>query len=182
MNGKTETIYLDACIFLAHLKNETRQDPRDMAGVEELTQKIDRLEVNLVTSVITLSEVLESGVPVNARDTFLRLFQRRHCHLIDVTARIAEIAHNIRDYYRKQQAIDGLPTVATPDALHLATAIEVECDVFYTFDEKDDPKRKRGLIPLNPVVAGQYSLSIKKPAPTGAIDMPLFPLPPPQKK
>lgn len=81
MTGKTETIYLDACIFLAQLKNETRQDPRDMAGIEELAQSIDRFEVNLVTSVITLSEVLEGGVPPAARDEFLKLFQRRHCQL-----------------------------------------------------------------------------------------------------
>ena len=50
--------------------------------------------------------------------------------------------------------------LTTPDAIHLATAIAIGCDRFFTFDGQD-PKEKRGrkLLPLGPTIAGQYSLA-----------------------
>ena len=172
MSGNDDLVYFDSCIFIAHLKSENRHDPNDMAGVNELVDKIDRSEIQLVTSVLSFSEVLESGVPTNTREQFKLLWGRRNCHLVDVSREIAEIAHNIRDYYRRQQ--DGLPTLTTPDALHLATAISFGCARLYTFDQNDEPGRRRGLIPLSPTIAGQYTLTIKKPAPEGG-QSPLFP-------
>src|SRR5439155_17868067 len=89
---------------------------------------------------------------------------------------IAGIAHNIRDFYSKRN--DGLPTVTTPDALHLATAIAFKCDKFCTFDgadvkRPDKPKRSRPLLSLGDVVAGQYRLVIVKPKPS-LYDLPMF--------
>lgn len=166
MSGKSNNIYWDACIFLAHLKGEVRADPMDMPGIHELVKRIDNKELQLITSVLTLAEVLESSLNADARNRFRLLFQRRNVLLIDVTARIAEISHNIRDYYQQRKATDNLPTVGTPDAIHIATAIEYQCDRFYTFDEKDEPRRRRAIIPLSPVIANQYNLIIEKPAPT----------------
>ena len=167
MSGKSDRIYFDSCIFLAHLKNEQRSDPSDMAGVNDLVDKIDRGETHLATSVISLAEVLESSLSSDARDKFEDLWKRRNCHLVEVNRKIAEIAHNIRDYYRRQQQKDGLPTLSTPDAIHVATAISFDCERLYTFDRKDRPGKTRALIPLSPLVAGQYQLIIEKPTPAG---------------
>lgn len=166
MSGKKELVYWDACIFLAHLKDEKRADPLDMAGVREQMIRIDKAEIQLATSVITLTEVLESGVPTDTRNRLGLIFHRRNCHLVEVNMRIAEISHTIRDYYQVEKSKGGLlPTVTTPDAIHLATAIWFGCDRFYTFDEKDEPKKRRALIPLSPVIAGQYPLIVSKPIP-----------------
>ena len=165
MSGKGDIVYFDACIFIAHLKKETRPDPYDMAGVKDLIGKIDRSEIHLATSVLSLSEVLESGVPTGTREDFKQLWGRHNCHLIEVNRDIAEIAHTIRDYYQQQQ--DGLPTLKTPDALQLATAIFFGCEKFYTFDRNNQPRKNRALIPLSPLVAGQYPLAIEKPMPEG---------------
>ena len=165
MSGSKSLFYVDTCIFLAHLKDETRQDPRDMLGVAELMAKVAAREIDVVTSIITLSEILECRVPPNKREDFKSLMGRKNCHFVDVLYPIAELTHDIRDYYRKQQDKDGLSTVETPDAIHLATAIYHKCDKFYTFDEKDDhKKKKRAILPLNGNVAG-HSLIIEKPTP-----------------
>jgi hypothetical protein len=59
-----------------------------------------------------------------------------------------------------------LPTLGTPDALHLATAIWHGCDKLWTFDENDKKSgksAKRGLIPLTGTVGGKYPLCIELP-------------------
>ena len=35
MSGKQKIVYWDACIFIAVLKNEIRNDPNDMLGIKE---------------------------------------------------------------------------------------------------------------------------------------------------
>ena len=173
MSGKGH-VYLDTCIFISQFNGEIRDDPLERAGVEELERKISAEEIDIVTSVITFTEVLESGVLPEAREKLERMFWRPNCLYVGVDRQIAEIAHDIRDFYRKKQEIDGLPTVTTPDALHLATAIRRGCPTFYTFDKNDKQKKSRGLIPLGPMVADKYSLSIEKPTPEGG-QLPLVP-------
>ena len=164
MSGSDDSkIYWDACIFIAHFKNETRPDPLDMQGVQELVKKIDEGKLHLVTSVITLTEVLQSHMGTENQTLFKQLFQRRNCHLVDVTSKIAEISHDIRDYYQQQKQVDNLPTVTTADAIHLATAIDFSCSHFYTFDENDERNKRRALIPLGPTIGGKYTLPTQKP-------------------
>ena len=160
MSGKDECAYFDSCIFIAYLKNEQRPDPNDMAGVNDLIERIDRAEIQLATSVLSLSEVLERGVPLGTREDFTQLWGRQNCHLIEVNRDIAEIAHTIRDYYQQQS--DGWPTLTTPDALHVATAISFGCQTFYTFDQNSRKGRKRGLTTLSPLIAGQYQVDNRK--------------------
>ena len=165
MGSKQRVVYWDANIFLAWLNNEIASHPKEeMDGIQEQLTLLKKGQLHLATSVITFTEILESGVPTNARETLDKLFQRRNYHKIDVNSRITDISHEIRNYYQHQKAVDGLPTVTTPDAIHLATAIYFDCDTFHTFDEKDDARRgRRALIPLSGNVAGKYPLIIQKP-------------------
>ncbi|MBW8011690.1 MAG: type II toxin-antitoxin system VapC family toxin [Chloroflexi bacterium] len=158
-----EKVYWDACIFIAHLNNEHRADPLDMQGVGELVRLIDQEQLEIVTSTITIVEVLESRIQLNAYEIFREYFGRRNVHLLDVTREIAELSHEIRDYYQDDSS--GLTTVSTPDAIHLATAITFECDIFHTFDEINRPTRPRALIPLPQPIAGRYAIPIQKPTP-----------------
>ena len=173
MAGKP-LVYWDSCIFIAHLKNENRSNPLDMQGVGELVRRIDGGDIGLVTSVIALPEVLESTLPKDAIRDFRAYLSRPDVLLIDVDRRIAEISHEIRDFYQNDGS--GEKTVSTPDAIHLATAISKGCPVFYTFDgdAKQKTDRSRVLLPLGNNIAGKYSLKIQKPEPTQlALDFPI---------
>ncbi len=166
MSGKS-LIYWDACIFLAHLKDETREDPNDMLGVNELATLFDQGQLDLATSVITFTEVLESSIPSEEYIRFRKIFSRKNSHLIDVHREIAEISHKIRNFY--YDPTGKKPTVHTPDAIHLATAIWFECSVLYTFDGEGG----RGLLQLSQPIADVYSMPIQRPAPTQPPQLPL---------
>lgn len=170
MNGNN-IIYWDACIFLSYLKGENRPDPLDMLGVEELVQLIDDEDVDLVTSTISLTEILASTLPPDAKGKLNSLFGRRNIHLVEVSKEIALIAHELRDYYKNVN--DGLPTLTTPDAIHIATAIKMSCSKMYTFDENDRKKKSRAILPLAQPLIGKYQISILKPR-ASAAQMPLF--------
>lgn len=125
-----DTIYYwDANIFIAWLTGESRS-PDEIEGIQSQVRKIDACEAHLVTSVLTLVEVLETGVTLDKRNQLKSLFQRENCHLVDVTKEVAEIARDIR----VSQSSQGRK-IKTPDAIHLATAIFFSCPVFYTFDQ-----------------------------------------------
>src|SRR5436853_6164062 len=100
MSGsKPELVYWDAGIFLAWMTDEQRADPADLEGIKEQVKLFSDGKLQLATSVITLTEILESQLPHGARETFEKLFQRRNCHLVNLDRNMASIAHNIRDFY-----------------------------------------------------------------------------------
>ncbi len=74
-----------------------------------------------------------------------------------------------RDYYQQRKTTDNLPTLTTPDAIHLATAIIYRANEFHTFDEHNETRKRRALLPLNGNVAG-YPIVVCKP--------PIPPIPP----
>ncbi len=156
MSGK-DIVYWDSCIFIAHLKNEIREDPNDLLGIKQLVKFIDQGKIGLATSTITFTEVLSTSISEENYKLFRSLFSRRDYHLIDVTREIAEISHDIRSHYNENG--NGLKT---PDAIHLATAIFFNCKEFYTFDGCADPN---GLLNLQTPIAGIYDLDVKRPSP-----------------
>lgn len=172
MKAGKPIIYWDTCVFLAWIKNESRAN-NEMHGVEDVANKIHKDHVILITSALTTTEILESTLGDIAKKRFNDLFKRRNCRLCSVDQRVLQKAHNIRDFYQRQKAVDGLPTVTTPDAIHLATAIHYDATEFHTFDQNDKPNRVRALLPLNGNVAG-YPLTICKPPIPKIIQKPLF--------
>ena len=141
-------IYWDACIFIAWLKDEKRDagEMEDLAGV---VAQISNKEAVMHTSVMTQTEVLSGTLSEPAQKIFESIFKRQNIYMVDVTQKIGQLAHDIRNHYRNK----GIK-LKTPDATHLATAIIHGADEFHTFDEQ--------LLKLNPVVAG-YPLKICKP-------------------
>lgn len=164
-------LYWDTSVLLAWIKNEARAK-REMDGVNDIAQAIHNNHFTLLTSVITETEVLESTLTDEAKAKFRDLFKRRNCQMVNLDQRITRLSSQIRDYYHQQKAIDGLPDLSTPDAIHLATAIHYKVKEFHTFDERDDPKKRRALIPLNGNVAG-YNLVICKPPIPPMMQLPL---------
>lgn len=151
----------DTSVFLAWIKNEERPN-NEMAGVNDVALKIHSDHIILLTSAITEGEILESTLDELGKQRYKDLFKRKNCQMVNIDPKIMELTHKIRDHYQQQKSIDGLPTLTTPDAIHLATAIHHEANEFHTFDENNEPRKRRALIPLSGNVAG-YPLVICKP-------------------
>jgi predicted nucleic acid-binding protein len=156
--GAEPTYYWDTCLFLAWLKDEQRLTG-EMDGVREIIERSKRKEVRIVTSVLTKVEVLSGRMPVGMDTLFSGLMKRIHPLSMDI--KIAQVAHDLRDYYSNNRAQYGGKMLGTPDAVHLATAILYRVTEFHTFDNDGDAKTL-GLLPLSGNVGGNR-LTICKP-------------------
>ncbi|TET47500.1 PIN domain-containing protein [candidate division TA06 bacterium] len=134
-----------------------------MEGVVQILTEIHKNKAKLITSALTKAEILRSTLPQGAEQKLGGALRRRNCIVAETDDRVWRLAHEIRDFYERLKAKNGLPTVTLPDAVHLATAILYEADEFHTFDENDKPGKRRALIPLSGNVADKYSLVICKP-------------------
>jgi predicted nucleic acid-binding protein len=140
----------------------------ESAEVAGLASVIEKKEVIPVTSTMTRVEVLECKLNEQQKNVMKALLRPPKIQIKDAIAPIMDLAAEIRDFYQrlKDSGTSNLPTVETPDAIHLSTAIHYECTHFYTFDERDIPggtRPKRALIPLSGSIADRYSLIVCKP-------------------
>lgn len=160
--AKTPLFYWDACVFIAYLTDEQREQS-EINGLIDVAEKINSGEVRLVTSTLTHAEVLNSTLSKDEQEKFDSIMKRRNVEWADTSVRVWKLTHDIRDFYKQKQAQDNLKTLTTTDAVHLATAILYKVNELHTFDEKDNKKR-RALIPLSGMVANKYPIVIKKPS------------------
>jgi predicted nucleic acid-binding protein len=135
--GPRPIVYLDACIFISMLTGEQRPN-NESAEVAGLASVIEKKEVIPVTSTMTRVEVLECKLNEQQKNVMKALLRPPKIQIKDAIAPIMDLAAEIRDFYQrlKDSGTSNLPTVETPDAIHLSTAIHYECTHFYTFDER----------------------------------------------
>lgn len=126
--ANTPLYYWDACIFLAWLKDEERK-LGEMDGVRDIIRRVKRRDAKVITSVLTIVEVLTAKIPVGIDTNFKDLLKRINRQSMDI--RIAGLAHDLRNFYITQGQ-----SLKSPDAIHLATAINYRADEFHTFDEQ----------------------------------------------
>jgi predicted nucleic acid-binding protein len=148
MPGHNPLYYWDSCLFIAWLKDEERPIG-DMDGVREVVELVKARDARIITSLLTSVEVLSAKMPVGIDSLFGQFLKR--INRVGMEVKIADLAHNLRNYY----AISGGKIMKTPDAIHLATAILYRVDEFHTFDDE--------LISLSGNVAG-HNLKICKPS------------------
>jgi predicted nucleic acid-binding protein len=160
---KTPLYYWDSCVFLAWLKDENR-DHIEKVNLLNVVQQIQKNEARLITSVLTKAEILRSTLTENAKEKLDKILKRRNCGVLATDDRIWNLVHDLRDYYQQLKIQDNLPTLTTPDAVHLATAIHYEANAFHTFDKNDEPPRRRALIPLSGNIANKYEMTICVPS------------------
>ena len=166
MAGSKPIVYVDTCVFISMLTGEQRKgdESRQVAG---FAGDLERREVISVTSALTRTEILECTLTKQQKNVMERLIRPPKVQVKDVSFRILDLAGEIRNFYQEKRkaGLTNLPTVETPDAIHLATAIYFNCPRMFTFDENDkvNGRPKRGLIPLSGNVAGKYPLIIEKP-------------------
>lgn len=177
MAGSKSIVYVDTCVFISMLTGEQRKgdESQQVAG---FAGDLERREVISVTSALTRTEILECTLSDQQKHVMDRLIRPPKVQVKDVSSNILDLAREIRNFYQeeKRSGRTNLPTVETPDAIHLATAIYFDCPRMFTFDENDRDittgRPKRGLIPLSGNVAGRYPLIIEKPF-TNSMGLPL---------
>ena len=156
MKGSKPLKYWDSCIFIAWLKNEPN-DQSVIDGMEETVRQVDSGKIRLLTSVVTLTEILEGHMTPDQFKQFQDFFKRKNVQMANHDQRIGTLSQEIRNYHLQQNV-----KLSTPDCLHLATAIIHNANEFHTLDGSG--KKKTGkLIPLSGNVAGKYKLKICEP-------------------
>lgn len=177
MAGKTRTIYWDTSIFLAWFNGEATHGVNVTAGMREHRELFNQKRLNLATSAITLIEILDAKLNEETRGNFFAMRGRENFKLFSADSKVCWRASEIRNYYSGLQ--DNLPTVDTPDSLHLATATMIpNCSEFYTLDFRNREENiekgtegNRGLLRLTDYFEEQYGLKISRPL---SEDMQLF--------
>lgn len=163
--------YWDTCVFLALLKREEHR-PGELQYLEEQALRFDMGVLALVTSSITLAEVLQSKQTPEQWNRVSKIFARANFQFVDANHRVCELASEIRDYYLRNpiQTDSGKDLrLMTPDAIHIASAIVANTSAkqsikLLTFDDRDKPgKNDIALTRLNGSVAGRYTLEIGRP-------------------
>jgi predicted nucleic acid-binding protein len=187
VKGKTDqTVYFDSCIYIAHYRNEvvpyTKPRIDAIAGLLEANKNGG---ATIVTSSLTICEVIEclklNGLEKEIED-FKNRFKFGLHKLKDVDPKIAERAAMYRHHYRinpieRPPRAKPFINLATPDAIHLATATLYQCDEFWTFDGLNPSTDKHESIKplwLNNKVANDSIIITAPSLPQG-----ILPLPPP---
>lgn len=122
--ASVKRLYIETAPFIYYVEDH----PNYSDKMESIFTAISKTEVEITTSVITLTEALTKPLKVGDRvveQAYRTLLQgTKHIELVPITARIAERAAGLRAEHN----------LRTPDALHLATALELDSDAFLTND------------------------------------------------
>lgn len=141
-----ERIYWDSDVFLGWFQNEAGKVER----CEGVIQRAERGEVLIVTSTLTLAEVLwmrnQPRLSKDKADLVQKFFRRSYIRVYNVTRKIAENA----------QSVVWDNGIKPKDAIHVSTAINLKVDALETFDE--------GLLKKSGQV-GEPLLKIRQPEP-----------------
>ena len=131
MKDGKKVVYWDSNIFLTVITKDKRDSELFLGAQETLTQ-LSKKDCFLVTSQITRIEVLQSKITENAEKIFDGVLKRSNVTVVDVGRRITDLSREIRDgKYHSGKVL------STPDSIHLATAIQYECDELHTNDGDD---------------------------------------------
>ena len=120
----TRRLYLDSALLIYWVEGHSDY----IAKMDRIIGVIEASPLQGLTSVLTLTEVmvqpLRTGNTDLAQEYHDILVSRDDYTLVSITAEIAISAGAIRAHYN----------LRTPDAIHVATAIQTDCDAFLTND------------------------------------------------
>jgi predicted nucleic acid-binding protein len=145
-------VYFDSCIFIELLQqsNQKRFD-----ACEDLRRRAERKEIIIVTSAITITEVNKlpeaDGLPEEHSKQILDFFEHSYIAVRPAVRQTTEYAHELTRTHK----------LAPMDAIHVATAIQSNAAVLYTYDGAKRRGRK-GLI-RHSLNIGVPPLSIEAP-------------------
>lgn len=117
---------LDTAIFIYFIE----ENPRFLPLLEPIFQEVDKGRREMVTSALTLLEVLV--VPYRSGD---HLLAERYEALL-TRSRGVRVADISRDHLRTAAQLRAATGVKTPDALQLVAALRAGCAAFLTNDRE----------------------------------------------
>lgn len=123
------TVAVDTAIFIYFIE----EHPKFLPPLLPLFEEVDRGQRELITSAITLLEVLV--VPYRAGDVQLA----RRYELLFAKSRGIRMVDVSREQLRAAAQLRAVVGVKTPDALQLASAIATGCKTFLTNDRELPP-------------------------------------------
>ncbi len=176
MSGVNKFTYWDTSIFLAYLNNETSHRPGEMAWIREKVQEFEIGKLNILTSVIAITEVMEiSRLNQEQRNTLTNWFNRSNFRFIDANRTICNMASNIRSAFKTNPIQKSGKSYHSfvPDAIHVASAIHVKQltrnhDLaLITLDSKNKSATgELAMTEMSSYTEKNYELKIIYPAPT----------------
>ena len=117
-------VAVDTCAFIYYIE----EHPRFLPVIGPLFEAVDAQRVLLVTSIVTMLEVLV--VPLAAGD---RVLARRYETLL-TRSRGVHLVETDRDQVHLAAYVRARHRLKTPDALQLAAALSRRCSAFVTND------------------------------------------------
>jgi predicted nucleic acid-binding protein len=136
-------VAVDTAVFIYFIEEE----PRFLPHILPLFLEADQGERELVTSALTLLEVLV--VPYRAGD---RQMAERYEQLL-TRSRGVRLVELTRDQLRAAAQLRAATGVRTPDALHLVSALGTDCKTFITNDRRLPPITGLRIIQLSSYVS-----------------------------
>ncbi len=133
MPGKSPMIYLDACVLLSYIDNDSDRAPI----IEELFRRSRANEVELITSTVTRVEVAYDSTE-KAGQTLDPAVEVKIDTLwapaapIEIVEFYDQIAVRARDLIRF--AVTQGWSLKPADAIHLATAVHMQAAEMFTYD------------------------------------------------
>jgi len=117
-------IYLDAAPLVYYVE----ENPTYVKRMDAIIEQIEKLPIQAFSSVLLVPEVLmlptRLGKTELVKDYKAILFNSQQFQLISVSLQTAVRATDLRAKYN----------LRTPDAIHMATALELGCELFLTND------------------------------------------------
>lgn len=167
--SKVSRIYWDSCIFITLLNPESEiargvWTEAEVSGIRHMIRQLEADKLVIAASLISHSEVLAAKLKDSTIDDFNQLMRGPTIRWLGIDLKVSKIAHEIRNFY-VEHPIDRQFTLSNSDAIHLATAIRNNYEVFYTFDNNQKSGKPMGLIQISGNIAGKYRMIIKKPEP-----------------
>jgi predicted nucleic acid-binding protein len=118
-------IYIETAPLIYYVE----ANPAYVDRMDAIISAIEKSSIDAVSSVMTLTEVLAQPLKlgnINLAQAYRAiLLNSGGFRLLPITAQIAESAADFRARYNMR----------TPDALHIASAIDAGCDAFLTNDK-----------------------------------------------
>lgn len=151
MSGSPK-IYFDSNIWIYAL-TQRPPDNFDIGIINKLLKQIEDGYIQPTSSVLIIAEVLQTHFSQKQKEAVNAILdEASNVHIPAISREIIEKSAEIRSFYANKKAI-AMPD--TPDAIHLATAIEYQCAEFFTLDGK--------LLKLTTPIAGKYNIKLVKP-------------------
>jgi predicted nucleic acid-binding protein len=122
---KGKRVYFDANIFIYLIEGY----PALEAGLNDIRDTIRHAEAQIFTSELTLCEVLVPAFRAN-QPKLLSLYRQFLEH-----SGAFELIPTTREIYVRASLIRAEQGLKTPDAIHMASAVEAGCTAFLTNDK-----------------------------------------------